>query len=363
MSWVKARAAILRQAGQPLSIELVEVPEPRVGEVLVRYRASGICHSDEHARLGHYPVPKPIVLGHEGAGVVEAVGPGVTAFRAGDRVVATCAPSCGCCHNCQIMLPIFCEHVEEIWRRPVVTDAAGEAVHTFFGIGTFAEYATVHERSLIRADFDLPDDQLALFGCAVQTGLGAVFNAGDVQPGQTVAVSGCGGVGQSIIQGARVAGASRIIAVDPSPLKRELALASGATDVVDPMADDPAEAARSATNGRGVDVSFEAVGRGDTMRQAWTMARIAGTVVPLGVGGSDPLGIAPADFVGSAKRWRPSHYCEGFPRIEVPRFMEMAALGKLDLSLLVSRQIRLEDVNEGLKALEGGEVVRSVIMM
>jgi S-(hydroxymethyl)glutathione dehydrogenase/alcohol dehydrogenase len=360
---MKARAAILREIGGPLSVEQVDVPEPGPGEVLVHYRASGICHSDEHARLGQYPIPVPMILGHEGAGVVEAVGPGVTDFAPGDRVIATCSPSCGGCTNCQIHLPVFCENVESVWRRPRVTAAGGEEIGTFFGIGTFAEYATVHERSIVRADVDLPFDQLALFGCAVQTGLGAVFNAAEVAPGQTVAVTGCGGVGQAIIQGARIAGASRIIAVDPSAAKRELAIASGATDVVDPAAQDPAEAAREATAGRGVDVSFEAVGLGATMRQAWEMARIAGTVVPLGVGGTDPLGIAPAELVGSARRWRPSLYCEGFPRVELPRFMEMAGRGQLNLSILVSQHIALEDVNAGLQAMDGGKLLRSVIMM
>lgn len=359
----RARAATLRDAGAPLFVETVVVPDPGPGEVLVRYHASGICHSDEHARLGHYSVPKPIILGHEGAGVVEAVGPGVTSLRVGDRVVGTCSPSCGSCTNCQTHLPVFCETVEQVWRRPQVRDGSGAPIGTFFGIGTFAERATVNERSLVRANVDLPFDQLALFGCAVQTGLGAVFNAAQVEPGQIVSVTGCGGVGQAIIQGARIAGAARIIAVDPSPMKRELALASGATDVVDPAADDPAEAARAATRGRGVDFAFEAVGRGETMRQAWTMTRIGGTVVPLGVGGTDPLGISPSELVGSARRWRPSHYAEGFARVELPRFMEMAVRGQLNLSILVSRHIALEDVNDGLRALDGGQVLRSVIMM
>jgi S-(hydroxymethyl)glutathione dehydrogenase/alcohol dehydrogenase len=358
----KAKAAVLVETDGPLQVEEIEVRSPGPGEVLVRNIASGICHSDESARAGIFPVQMPIVLGHEGAGVVEAVGPDVDEFRCGDRVIGLSAPSCGCCWNCMNALPVLCEDSPAGWGGSRAR-LAGRSLSALWGLGTFAECMTVSDRSIVKAETDLPFEQLALLGCAVTTGLGAVFNVGHVAPGQTVVVIGCGGVGQSIVQGARIAGAARIIAVDPSGSKRDAALRAGATNTVDPSAVDPIDAVLTLTRARrGVDVAFEAVGRGSTIFQAWRMTRGGGLTVPVGVGGSEVIGITAQELLFSGRRIQPSLNAEGFAKVEVPRFLRLAERGLLDLASMVSKRIALQEIEVGFGNLKNDEVLRTVIV-
>jgi len=357
----KAKAAVLTETNGSLHVEEIDVRNPGAGEVLVRNIASGICHSDETARAGIFPIQTPIVLGHEAAGIVEAVGEDVDEFRLGDKVIGLSAPSCGCCWNCMNALPVMCEDSPAGWGGSRA-QLAGESLSALWGLGTFAEFMTVRDRSIVKVETDLPFEQLALLGCGVTTGLGAVFNAGHVAPGQTVVVVGCGGVGQAIVQGARIAGAARIIAVDPSRSKRDAALRAGATDVVDPSAAEPVDAVLALTRARrGVDVAFEAVGRGSTILQAWKMTRGGGLTVPVGVGGSEVVGMTAQELLISGRRIQPSLNAEGFAKIEVPRFLRLAERGLLDLGSMVSKRITLNEIDAGFRNLSDSDVVRTVI--
>ena len=231
-------AAVLVACGEPLSIESLDVGSPGPGEVLVRTTASGVCHTD--LTVATTPARAvPVILGHEGAGVIEAVGEQVAGLRPGDRVITTYSPSCGVCWYCQRDMGRHCDRTMEIWNVPRARRSDGTLVPSLTGLGTFAEAMRVDARSVVRVDSELPDAVLAMIGCGVTTGLGAALNTAPIEPGDSVAIIGCGGVGLSALQGARIAGAARVIAVDPVPLKREQALALGATDTVDPSAVDP----------------------------------------------------------------------------------------------------------------------------
>ena len=357
------RVAVAYDVGDPLVVE--DLPTPSIGprDVLVRLAASGICHTDLTVIRGLSNLPLPIVPGHEGCGVVEAVGPEVRRAAVGDRVLASVSPACGSCWWCLNGLSNHCE------LGPVVLAAKrfelpdGRTATAVCGCGTFAEAMVVDEASIVPVHTDLADDHLALLGCGVTTGLGAALNTAGVQPGSSVAVIGCGGVGQSVVQGARIAGAATIVAIDPAASRREASLKVGATHAVDPAAADPIEQVRALTAGRGADYTFEVVGRPELIVQAFDMARQAGTVVVVGMPAKDDVIELPAlRAVFSGKKLVGSKVGGAQILRDFPRYVHLAETGRLDLGSLVSDHITLDDVNDGIDALDRAEGVRTVIV-
>lgn len=357
------RVAVAYGAGQPLVVEDLVTPAVGPNDVLVRVTASGICHTDVAAIAGETPTPFPFVPGHEGCGVVEATGPDVRRVRVGDRVLASVAPACGSCWWCVNALSNLCEAGNVVkatlrWALPDGTSAAA-----LCGCGTFAEIMVVHEASVVPVATDLADEELALLGCGVTTGLGASLNTARVTPGSSVAVIGCGGVGQAVIQGARIAGAATIIAIDPAAARREAALAAGATQVIDPAEADPVEQVRGLTGGRGVDYSFEVVGRVELITQAYDMARRAGTVTLVGMPPMDETLALPAfRYVFSGKRITGSVVGDAQILRDFPRFIKLAEAGRLNLGSFVSRRITLDEVNDALHGMDRAEGTRTVIL-
>lgn len=357
------KAAVLREINKPLEIEDIQYGNPGPREVLIRTVAAGVCHSDLHFQNGSYPYPLPAVLGHESAGVVEAVGADVTYVKPGDHVITCLSAFCGHCEYCLTGHMSLCQE-PELQRgeeQPSRLAKNDETMWQFLNLSSFAEYMLVHEHTIAKIREDMPMDRAALIGCAVTTGVGAVIHTAKVEPGSTVAVIGCGGVGLSAINGAAIAGAARIIAVDMVPAKLELARKFGATDVVNAKDNDPVEAVREMTGG-GVHYSFEAIGLKTTAEQAFKMLARGGTATVIGM---IPVGthieLHGPEFL-MERRMQGSNMGSNRFRIDMPRFVEFYLQGRLHLDDLISRRIRLEDVNDGMEALKTGEVARSVIM-
>jgi len=357
------KVVVAYEVGQPLVMEDLPVPDIGPQDVLVRVTASGICHTDLNVINGLSPLPLPIVPGHEGCGVVEEIGSEVRRVRVGDRVLASVTPACGNCWWCLNGMSNHCE------LNPVVKAAlrfelrTGQRIAAVCGCGTFAEAMVVHEASVVRVQTDLADEQLALLGCGVTTGLGAALNTAAVIPGSSVAVIGCGGVGRSVIQGARIAGASVLIAIDPAPGRREASVRVGATHTVDPAAANPVEQVRALTEGRGADFSFEVVGRPELMVQAFDMARAEGTVTLMGMPAvGDTLTLPAIQAVFSGKRLAGSVVGGSQILRDFPRFIRLAEAGQLDLGSMISQRIKLDEINDGIALLTRAEGVRTVIV-
>jgi S-(hydroxymethyl)glutathione dehydrogenase/alcohol dehydrogenase len=356
------KVAVAYEPGSPLVLE--NLPTPAIGprDVLVRVAASGICHTDLTA-MRNPGRTAPLVPGHEACGTVEAVGPDVRRVQVGDRVLASVSPACGLCHWCVSGMSQHCER--KAFRFTDRFDLPdGQRAPALCGCGSFAEAMVVDEATVVATATDLPDEQLALLGCGVTTGLGAAFNTAGVQPGSSVAVIGCGGVGQAVVQGARIAGASTIIAIDLSATRRDAALAAGATDAVDPGNDDPVERVRALTAGRGADHTFEAVGVPRLMVQAFDMARLEGSVTLIGMPHdmTAPLILPAAAVMGHGKRIQGS--VAGGAQIlrDFPRYIRMAETGRLDLGAMVSHRITLDRINEGIDMLDRADGVRTVVI-
>jgi S-(hydroxymethyl)glutathione dehydrogenase/alcohol dehydrogenase len=357
------KAAVAYEPGAPLVVEEVEPLPLGPRDVVVRIAASGICHTDVNVIDGLSALPLPIVPGHEGCGTVEEVGPEVRRVRVGDRVLASVSPACGSCWWCVNGMSNRCELGPAVLTAPRHRLGDGREVPAVCGCGTFAEAMVVHEASVVAVRTDLPDDELALLGCGVTTGLGAALNTAGVAPGSSVAVIGCGGVGQSVVQGARLAGALTIVAVDPEADRRSASVALGATHAVDPTAGDPVGHVRELTEGRGADYTFEVVGRPELMVQAHEMARPGGTVVLVGMPAKDATLCLPASAaVFSGKRLVGSKVGDAQVLRDFPRYIRWAETGKLDLGSLVSRRITLDAVNDGLDALHRADGIRTVIV-
>jgi S-(hydroxymethyl)glutathione dehydrogenase/alcohol dehydrogenase len=357
------KAAVLREINQPLEIEDVEHGDPGPREVLVRTVAAGVCHSDLHFQNGSYPYQLPAVLGHESAGIVEAVGQDVTYVKPGDHVITCLSAFCGHCEYCLTGHMSLC-HEPELQRpldQPQRLSKHGESLSQFLNVSSFAEYMLVHEHAIVRIREDMPLDRAALIGCGVTTGVGAVIHTAKVEPGSSVAVIGCGGVGLSAINGAAIAGAAQVIAIDMVQSKLDLARKFGATHVINSAEVDVKEAVRELTSG-GVHYSFEAVGLKQTAEQAFKILARGGTATIIGM---IPVGttieIHGPEFLMERKLQGSNMGSNRF-RVDMPRFIDFYLQGKLHLDDLISRRIRLEDVNEGLAALKTGEVARSVIM-
>jgi len=359
---VKIQGAVFVGQGSEMPVEELDLPDPGVGEVLVRYGASGLCHSDLSVLNGTLPIPGPSILGHEGAGTVEAVGPGVEKVKPGDTVVVSFIPACGQCWHCVRGESQLCE--VGFFAPPRFTRSDGTVLAgALGGCATFAECTVISERSVVKVDTDVPVEQLALIGCGVTTGVGAVLNTARVQPGSTVAIIGCGGVGTAAIQGARVAGASMIVAVDAVPAKVDMAMKLGATHaVVAGNGNDPVAAVRELTGGRGVDYAFEVIGHAETLMQAYGMVRRRGTVVAVGVPKFDAaLSVPIGDLIFGEKTVIGSLYGSAQVVRDFPRLVGLVESDQLDLDAMVSSTISLDQVNDGFKTMQAGEVIRSVI--
>ena len=361
---METTAALFREADAPLTVETVTLDEPGDREVLVRTAATGVCHSDYHVVDGSiYVGRRPHVLGHEGAGVVERVGSGVTAVQPGDHVVTCLSGFCGTCELCLSGHPNVCQAgaTNRGREQPPRLSQGDDKVMAFAGIGSFAEHMLVHENSVVPIDKDLPLPVAALVGCGVLTGVGAAVRTGPVEVGQTVAVFGCGGVGLSIVQGARIAGASKIIAVDRVASKLELATRLGATHVVDASADDadPVAAVRELTGG--VDHAFEAVGSPALVRQAAESLGVRGTCTIVGVPPDGSVFEIPYAAVRPECRIQTSRMGSNRFRVDIPMYLDLYRNGKLQLDELVTRTGHLDDINEAFRAMQAGEVARTVL--
>lgn len=357
------RAAVAYEVGEPLVLE--DLPDPEIGprDVRVRIAASGICHTDLTVMAGLSALPLPIVPGHEACGTVEEVGRDVRRVKVGDRVLASVSPACGSCWWCLNGYSNHCEMGPVVHAKPRFRLEDGRTATAVCGCGTFADAMVVDEASVVAVDTALPDEQLALLGCGVTTGLGAALNTAKVTPGSSVAVIGCGGVGQSVVQGARIAGASTIIAVDPAAGRRDSSIEAGATHAVDPAGSDPVEQVRALTSGRGADFTFEVVGRTELMAQAFDMARAEGTVTLVGMPASGSTLVLPAvAAVFSGKRIVGSAVGGSQVLRDFARFIRMAETGQLRLAPMVSNRIALADVNEGIAMLNRSEGIRTVIV-
>jgi S-(hydroxymethyl)glutathione dehydrogenase/alcohol dehydrogenase len=357
------KAAILRRPGEPLSIEEVAISKPGPREVLIRTRACGVCHSDLHFIDGAYPTPLPAIPGHEAAGVVEAIGADVTAVRVGDHVVTCFSAFCGRCEFCATGRLALCVDASTKRRQdegPRVS-LDGARVHQLLNVAGFAEHLLVHENGAVAVDRDMPFDRAALMGCAVVTGAGAVFNTAGVRPGEDVAVIGCGGIGLAAVKAARIAGAARIVAIDPVAGKRELAMRMGATHGFDAGEDRLREQVVELTKG-GVHHAIEAVGRISAGELALSLLRRGGTativgMMPLG----ERLSMGALDLLAEKRLQGCLMGSNRFP-VDIPRLADFYLAGRLDLDSLVAERVALADVNRAVDTLRGGESTRSIIV-
>jgi S-(hydroxymethyl)glutathione dehydrogenase/alcohol dehydrogenase len=362
------KAAVFHGPNQPLTIEQIEIDKPREREVLVKTVASGVCHSDLHFVDGFYPFPAPAVLGHEAAGIVEQVGRDVTYLKPGDHVIACLSVFCGYCPECMSGHPNRCSNKAATQRarndEPRLSQN-GKPVRQFADLSSYAEKMLVHENALVKIRDDVPLDRAALIGCGVTTGVGAVLNTARIEPGSTVAVFGCGGVGISAIQGARIAGARRIIAVDQFESKLAMAKRFGATDTIDASHQDAVEAIREMTGGgpgSGVDYAFEAVGVKKLAEQCFECIRPGGTATIIGM---IPVG-QKVEIDGpkllTERKLQGTNMGSNRFRIDMPRYIDYYLQGRLNLDDMISRRGRLEDVNDAFRAMKNGEVARTVLM-
>ncbi len=362
------KAAVLTGVDTPLEIrDDVEIAAPGPGEIRVEVAASGVCHSDLSVQNGTIPLPTPMVLGHEGAGIVAAVGEGVATVAPGDHVVLSFVPACGECYTCLRGQPYICEKsamqaAGGLLDGTTRLTAGGAALHQMACLGTFGESAIVPEISVVKIADDVPLDVAALIGCGVLTGVGAAINTASIQPGDTVAVIGCGGVGLNVIQGARIAGAGRIIAVDMFDTKLEMAREFGATDMVNPSSGEAVGQVMTLTE-RGVDVAFEVIGLEATIMQAIDMVRPGGEAIIVGVPRMDVMLSLNAafTFLYLNKTIKGCWYGSADVKRDVPKLIDLWKDGNLKLEELISREIKVEDVNEAFAAMQSGEVARSVI--
>jgi len=358
------RAAALFSAPGALEVCDVTIDDPRRREVLVRTAAAGLCHSDYHLMQGSITRPLPSVLGHESAGIVEAVGPDVTTVAVGDHVVCCLSVFCGQCRRCLAGDTWLCEDKPGTGRRadePPRLSIDGQPLHPFSHVGGYAELLLVHENATVRVPRELPFDRAALLGCGVLTGVGAALNTARVRPGDTTVVVGCGGIGLNAVQGCVLAGAARIIAVDVAPNKLALARALGATDVVDATVTDPVAAVRELSAG-GVDQAFEAIGRPETVQQCFAMLRRGGTAYVIGVlPETSRIELDGRDFL-AAKSIVGVFMGSNHFKLDLPAYAELYLRGRLHLDELISARIGLDDINDGYAAMARGEVARSVIV-
>lgn len=373
---MRTRAAVLYRTehaapfaeSRPLSIEDVELGEPGPGEALVEIGAAGLCHSDLSVIDGSRPRVMPMVLGHEASGTIRAVGPGVEDVAPGDHVVFSFVPTCRHCIHCTTGRAALCENGARanvagtlLSGRRRFHGRDGAALNHHLGVSAFSQYTIAAQESLIRIDREVPLDVAALFGCAVMTGVGAVMNTAQVEPGASVAVFGLGGVGMSVVMGAHAAGAYPIVGVATQDHKLELARRAGATHTVNVRRDDPVAALRDLTGG-GADYVFESVGDAVVLSQAYHATRRGGTTVTLGLPHpSKNLAIPAVSLVAEERTLKGSYMGSCVPRRDIPRFLALYRAGRLPVELLLTRTIRLDEINQAFDALARGEAVRQIV--
>lgn len=368
---ITARAAVLYCAGAGLRVEDVQVLPPRRGEVRVRMKAAGVCHSDLHVIKGDLAMPMPVICGHEGAGVIESVGDGVTSVSPGDRVVPIWRASCGQCEFCLGGRPALCDMGTKMRFEGVMPDGtkrfvskSGQEIHHYAGVSTFSSFSTMPEAAVVKIPDDYSFEHAALISCGVITGIGAVTRAAKVEPGSTVAVFGAGGVGLNIIQGAKMMSARQIIAVDIHASKEAKARELGATDfILSSDRADPVAAIRSLTGGKGVDFAFESIGLPTPIEQAFDSTRKAGTCVIAGIARADARAkINVNQLVYAEKKLIGTLYGSMRPRVDLPALIEMHRAGKLTLDPLLTRTYPIDQINEAYEDLERGELARGLII-
>jgi S-(hydroxymethyl)mycothiol dehydrogenase len=356
------KGVVARAKGAPVTIETILVPGPGPGEAVVDIQACGVCHTDLHYREGGINDEFPFLLGHEAAGVVEEVGPGVTSVAPGDFVVLNWRAVCGECRSCRRGRPWYCFATHNATQKMTLED--GTPLSPALGIGAFAEKTLVAAGQCTKVDARARPEAVGLLGCGVMAGLGSAMFTGEVGQGDSVAVFGCGGVGCAAIAGARLAGAVRVIAVDLDARKLELAREFGATDVVDASSTDTVEAIRALTGGNGADVCIEAVGNPKVFEQAFYARDLAGTVVQVGVPTPEMrLELPMIEFFGRGGRLKPSWYGDCLPSRDFPVLVDLYLQGRLDLDRFVTETIPLDGVEEAFHRMERGEVLRSVVVL
>lgn len=373
---MRIRAAVLEQMGlptpyaesRPLRVQEIELEPPGQGEVLVRIAAAGLCHSDLSVINGDRPRPLPMVLGHEAAGVVEEIGPGVDDLKKGDHVVLVFVPACGHCLPCMQGRPALCEPAATANGVGTLLSGArrlhrdGEPLNHHVGVSAFAEYATVSRRSLVKIDPELPLEEAALFGCAVLTGAGAVINTAGVKAGETVAIVGLGGVGLCALLAAQAAGAREVFAVDLLPQKLAFARQLGATATFDAGAADVVEAIREASGG-GVDYALEFAGSAKALELAWAITRRGGTTITGGLPHpSARLPVPIVQLVAEERVLKGSYIGTAVPARDVPRLIHLYRKGRLPIDRLVSGRLSLDQINEGFDRLARGEAIRQIVV-
>jgi S-(hydroxymethyl)glutathione dehydrogenase/alcohol dehydrogenase len=362
---MKSHAALFRSPDQPLELADIDVDEPEAGEVIVRMVAVGLCGSDLHVVRGEWPRPRPMVLGHEGAGIVESVGEGVDTVAPGDRVVLSWAPSCGACGPCGRGRPAACLRLREAFGKGTMLDGRtglsleGEPVYRMTAVGALSERVLVPVDTALPLPDAVPFDQAALLGCAALTGIGAVLNAARLPSGSRVLVFGAGGVGQFIVQGARISGAERIVVVDPFPDRREKAMELGATDVVPPG---DVDGLMKRIEPEGADYAFEAVGKPESEAAALRWTRAGGTAVLVGMPAvGAELRVDPFDFAAREKTLTGSIYGSDDPARSLPMLLDLVASGQVQLGPMVGPTFTLDEVNDGIAATLAGEPRRVLI--
>lgn len=369
---MKTRAAVLRDVGKEWEVIELDLDPPKAGEVLVRFVASGLCHSDAHLQTGDIPVRYPIVGGHEGAGIVESVGPNTEGWEVGDRVVFSFIPGCGRCRWCASGMQNLCDLGAFLLNGTRFDDVTSYRMHTvdgdpvgqMCGLGTFAEVTCVDVDSAVKIGDDVPLEKACLLGCGVGTGWGSAVNSAQVRPGDTVIVMGIGGIGINAVQGAAHAGASHVVAVDPVEFKRRKALELGATEAFADIAEADAFA-RSVTGGQGADAAIVTVGvtRGEHVGQAFSAVRKAGTVVVTGLGDIAEVGlpVSLAELTLFQKRIQGSLFGASSPSADIPRQLQMYRDGRLKLDELVTTEYSLDDVAKGYEDMHAGKNIRGVV--
>lgn len=365
---MKTRTAVIYGPGQPIQVEQVELDAPKEHEVQIRMVAAGICHSDYHIVAGDLPSYLPLALGHEGAGIVEAVGPNVTNCKVGDHVVLTFIPSCGTCRYCTSGHSNLCNMGAAILMGPQLDGTFrmhGEKgdIGQMCVISTFSDHTVVPDMSVVVVDDHYPLNRAVLVGCGVPTGIGAVIHRAKVEPGSTVMVIGCGGIGMNAVQGAVLAGARMIIAVDTNDFKLEKAKELGATHTINPKNQDVVQVAKDLTWGEGVDYAFEAIATPATIGQAYAATGKNGTVVVIGLtpATAESIPIPPLDLVLFQKTLMGTLYGDSQPRYDIPNLLKMYDVGKVKLDELVTRTYTLEQINEAYADMLAGKNIRGVI--
>lgn len=362
------RAALVEAPGSPIKIDDIQIDDPGPGQIRVAVKYCGCCHSDLSIAEGSFPAPTPIVLGHEASGIVDAVGAGVNHLQPGDHVVLTPAPPCGTCYFCVRGEASSCVNSLSIMTNQLSEGHTGlargeETVYRGVGLGAFAEYVLTLANGAVKIDSEIPLEVACVVGCAVQTGVGSVLNTAQVVEGATVLVMGLGAIGLSVVQGARLAAATRIIVSDPVAQRREIAGALGATDFIDPNSEDVIERAQSLTGGIGVDYAFECAGRAELISAGFLAARNHGTIVCVGAPPiHENISLAPAAlFVMSEKRLMGTLLGGSNSLREIPRLIGLYQAGRLDLEALITARRPLEEINEAMADLSASRGVRTIL--